>query len=297
MSVEVTSKEKSIAPVKGGYTPSKQVLQVSPIMRVRRGVSTSHETNFLFEGSTKKISLPLIEDKRRFIFVDPFESIEERKWLEKELGQDLNPNNPADKNFFVDYRVVLGKTDEDLHMDNPHDLLMIRVLQANKDLICTTTTARIEDLKIEYMYTLGPKGVKFNRANLEAETKASCFDFYIKNKDNADALKAILRLMGETLTVGSSLESLRTSVYKKIEEDPFRFFEVINDKDRPYKLLFDLALQYSAIFITDEGIVMKGSTTPIAETKHGAIEFFKDPKNSLEVNKIKAYINQAKDGV
>lgn len=276
------------------YVPPVGKLILAPIRRMRRGTPVYHQTNFLFEDSNIAFGVPIKADKRRTMRDEIFESPEEQAYLERELGEDLNIHKTKN-NFFSTYRIVVGSEKEEYDLSIPEDLLAVRVLQSNKDKILLQSGLDVKDIKVEYLYSLTPEGEELDLELYNAEINTFLYSFYSKNKENRAVLVSVLTLMKNFVPAGASLKFLNEQLFNQIKTNPTELYNVLNDPDIKERTLYDRALTSRAIYVTDEGIVMKGSNIPFADNKTGVIRFFKDPKNSTDVAQIKAWIKQFED--
>jgi hypothetical protein len=295
--------QDQIAPVsvmEQGYIPEKVLYVVKPILRVRNGVPVSHETNFKFLDTHDSIGLPMVADRRQKRFVNPFKSEAEIQWLEKKLNKSINVYD-GDNIFLSNFRVILKKTKTDeehltLWTDNPNELLSIRILQANRDLICADNTLRITDIPITCRYTLGPIDKEFELELSQADVQKDIWAFYSSAENDPRKLGAFIKLLKPSAIIDyTDLKWLRKETYNLIQADPEKAYVVISDKDMQYKVFWENATETRAVVFTDEGWCIYGSSIPFAINKHQAIEYFKNPKNSEEVNIIKARIKQVRD--
>jgi hypothetical protein len=100
----------------------------------------------------------ILEDQRRVKIQKYIESypngMTEKEFFEKELGVDLNPTMPTDKNFWRSDkrgRVVLTKEGTTLNLNQPLDMLKYKILLSNKTLISPSYEDRMLKASYEFM--------------------------------------------------------------------------------------------------------------------------------------------------
>lgn len=279
--------------VEADYTPPREKKIVAPIKRIRMGTPVSHETNFKFQDAYEKLRLPIINPNGKQQYKNPFRSKEEQEWLEKELGADLNIYKKED-NYFDFFEVKLGKTPVPFDLSNPNDLLAVRVLEQNTDIICTDPNDRLN--KITYKWILSKDGFQEIEKEQMGERSVEIWGFYNKIKDDKDALVSFLRLRGFFPPANSSLKWLAAQVVEELNSNPTECYIQIKDEDREYKVLMDKALESRAVIYSGEdGYIIKGDTHSFANNKANVILYFKDPRNAEDVARIKAHIKTFED--
>lgn len=276
-----------------GYVPSRETKTVAPIKRMRKGTPVSHETNFKFQDSYEKLRLPIVSANGKSKYKDPFESKEEREWLEKELGADLNIYL-SENNYFDDFVVKLGKTPIPFRMDIPDELMAIRVLQQNSDAICLDPNDRLN--KITYKWIMSKDGFQEIEKEQLGERAIAIWGFYKTIQNDKNELVSFLRLRGQFPPANATLKWLAAQVVEELNSNPTECYIQIMDEDRQYKVLMDKALEARAIIYGgDEGYMIKGDTHSFASNKANVLIFFKSPKNGEEVARIKAHIKDFED--
>lgn len=268
----------------------KGKLIAAPIKRIRKGTPVSHETSFKFKNAYEKIGLPMINVGGRGKFVNPFNSDEEREYLEKVLGEDLNFNREGN-DFLANFRVKLGNNVEEFDLSDPIDYLSVLILKQNKDRICTDPEERMN--KATYMWILSETGFQEAEREELGDRKVELYAYYDANRDNKRELIDFLKLRSLNPPLTADLSWLRARVFDEIEGNPTQSYIIITDPDKKYKILFEQALEARAIFYSaDEGYVMKGRSIPFATNKANALIYFKEKRNQEDVAEIKALIEQ-----
>lgn len=275
------------------YIPSTEIKTIGPIRRLRKGVPINHETNFKFRDAYDKYMLPLVTSNGKTKYKNPFKSDLERKWLEKELGEDLNIYKKED-NYFDTFVVKLTKTKETFKMNDPNDLLAVRILEQNSDFVCTEPDQRLN--KITYKWILSKEDFQNIEKTKAGEREIELWAYYNKAQNDKKELISFLRLRGQFPPSNVTLSWLQSQVYDEIKANPVDCYIQIMDEDREYKILMDRALESRAIiFQGEEGYFIKGRSHSFAANKANVLIYFKDPRNAEDVAEIKAHIKEFED--
>lgn len=283
---EVTESQPSFVPPTGTRV-------CAPIKRKRKGTPVSHEANFKFGDATNTYVLPIINANGRKKYKNPFHSEEEREYLEEKLGADLNPHR-VDNEFFADFHVELGKGKTNFDLSDPIDLLSVRVLECWKDEICLNPEDRLN--KLTYKYILSEDGFQEVESENLADRKVELMAFYSKIKNKKPDLVSFLKLRGKRPADNAKVNWLNAAVFDEMEANPTECYALIVDENREWKILLDRALSAKAVILTkDNGYVLRDHVEPFAHNKDNAVLYIKDPKNSEELQLIRAQIKEYED--
>ena len=128
--------------------------------------------------------------------------ITQKEFFEKELGVDLNPTLPADKNFWRSDRrgrVILTKEGTTLNLSLPLDMLKYLILIANKMLISPSYDERINKATYEFMVVDENKIT--SKKLEEADLKAQAYVKYAEVTNSKTATIGFIKSLGRTIPV------------------------------------------------------------------------------------------------
>lgn len=248
-----------------------------------------HEAYFLFATATRDYVLPL---DRQLRLVNPFESKEEKEWLEDELKVDLNINKPTD-NYWHKFKVKLGKEDKHLDLTRPKDYLEYLVLKCNKQFIAPLGTNKTSYLATQ-KYAMTKEGDEIKETANRANKYGEAWRAFGKIENDKQAMINFLRVYGQTTTTvgtkrakitnNTKTELLVSMIDEIINKDVDGFLSIIRSKDDyELKILIANAVDCGAINKVDRKYFLLGGDPMCEEglisTLDNAVNWLKSPKN------------------
>jgi hypothetical protein len=277
------------------FIPSTEKIVVAPIMRQRNPLITDpeHEAYFLFGTATNTYCLPL---DRQGNLVDPFLSLEEKTWLERELDLDLN-HHKRENNYFKLHKVRLGKEKRTLDLSNPKDYLDYIILRANKKTIAPDGASSLK--LATYKYALEKESFREETIAKKADVEIECFMALGKIKDDNTKMANLLKVYGKKVSPQSKSSFLISELRKIITEDPKEFLEVVNNQeDYEIKLLIAEGIEAGAIIKKGRKYFLPGGDhlcgegeVPVLQT---VIDYLQSPAQQDLLLGIKARIDKFK---
>lgn len=279
------------APV-ASFTPPSGIRVCAPIKRIRKGNPVSHETNFKYGKATNTYVLPIINVNGRKQFMNPFHSREEQDYLAEALGEDLNTFK-KDNSFLEEFQVELGKNKEEFDLSNPVDLLSVRILECWKDEVCLNPEDRMS--KLTYKYILSEDGYQEIESEQLADRKIELMAFYKSIKTSKSDLVSFLRMRSLQPPSSADVKWLAARVFEEMEANPTECYALITDENREWRILMDRALSARAIIVSEDGYMFRDHVDTFATNKDNAILYIKDPRNSEELQTVRAQIKEYED--
>lgn len=275
---EVVTKTKK----EGFKLPNKTVI-VQPIFR-NGFLPKGHEANFLFKHAKNKFELPRLMVTGSY--KDPFSSDEERKYLEKFLGLDLNPFDEKN-NYFKGFSVALGKDPITLDLSHPEQYLQYLVLKANTEYVTTNYEQR--NRKQTYKYVIIDKDAQDTEALERVNQTTKAYETLTKINKSPSDLRALLIADNKSVSPQTKVDFLTTEVFKMFEERRHTFLALTSDLETVrYKALIFDAIRMKAIVVTGmKAYALPDTPGVIANSEGELISWFKDPENSEEVARIR----------
>ena len=171
-----------------------------------------------------------------------------KEFFEKELGVDLNPTLPADKNFWRSDRrgrVILTKEGTTLNLNLPLDMLKYLILIANKMLISPSYDERINKATYEFMVVDENKIT--SKKLEEADLKAQAYVKYAEVTNSKTATIGFIKSLGRTIPVTATAEWLKSEVANIVETNPKYFLEIVTHPQYNERIFVQEAVEAGAI--------------------------------------------------
>lgn len=278
------------------FTPRKDKIIVKPIMRARNPLITDpeHEAFFLVGSATISYCLPV---DRQGNLINPFESEEEKKWLEEELDLDLNIHKSKD-NFWTRFKVKLGKVNKTINLANPKEYLEYLVLKANKLYIAPDGNSTRN--KATYRYALVSEGFETKKQAKEADLEIDAYMALGSLKEDKQEMLDFLKVYGKKVSPASKSDFLVGELKNIIQTDIKKFLDLYHDKEN-YKLRLLIAdgVEVGAIMKDRRKYHLPGGDPLCAPgdspTIENALKYLKDASNQDILTTIKARVENAKD--
>jgi predicted CopG family antitoxin len=219
---------------------------------------------------------------------------DEQKYLEKELGVNLSFSK--NNKFWSNRHVHIKRTEELLRsgivmdISNPDGYLDYKILSVQGYFAPSWEDRNAKPM--EYRFAITKEGEKLDDDQREADIEQEASNKFFKMKNNKESLTDFLIRYGAKPDKDSSIEFLRTQVWKLVTKFPTKFLEIVGDSDYDTKIFLDKALRCNAIKMIGRTTYAlnygKGDT--IGSTLGLAISYLKDKANSTTLLEIQARI-------
>lgn len=272
---------EKVGEVNTSFTLPNKKIKVIPVLR-KNPLATndrSTEAQSLYGTAHRKYTLPRRESGN---FVNPFDSDEERNFIESRLGmqKDSLLVEKKTENFWINSfkPIVLDKNEKVLDLSQVDDYLVYKVLLTNKneiaesqDFIKSKPYCRYAIVDLTYEDTKQAK---------KANTLADAYLEFAKIRNSREELSDIMYLLnnGSRVSLTASLEWLQTEVNKHITDNPEKFLTIIRDTQASVKVLLSKAVAHR-IVIKENGVLRMPNNKILGTTVDAAIAFLIDPVN------------------
>lgn len=307
MAKKVVEQEEKNDLVTNEYLPNKRIV-LKPTPRQGQIVDDpEHKMYFMMEDAINEWKLPL--NAKTGQLRDPFKSVEEREFFEKEMDTDLNIFN-KERNFWWDFKVQVSKTPTLLEkgivfdLSNPIQNLQVKILKMQEDIAPTWT---LRKKKPGYKWVLVDETQAFVDKSTEADQMAEAYAHYATIKDSESKMYDFLRIYGATNNMRKSIsrdtkkDFLKSEVFKIIESNLKGYLAVINSGDYETKIMLERAVEVGAIENDYNKYKLPGGDliNPIDSSYAGTVHQLKEWSNPQHEDydkflTIKARINNAK---
>lgn len=279
------------------FTPPNTKVIVKPVMRMRNPMieNPEHEAYFLFGTASIDYCLP---SDRNNNLINPFESKEEQKWLEKELDADLNIYKKVD-NYWTKHRVRLGKDERLLNLSNAKDYIDYLILKANKLYIAPDGDSMMK--RATYRYALVAEEFQVKAQVKSSDKKKKAYKEAARLEERGkDFMLNFLKVYGHRASPESKTEFLVSQIDQIIESDIDGFLKIVDDKNYEYKLLIANAVEVGAVHKKGRLFYLPGGD-PLcgpgeAPTIETVVKYILEPANSDILIALKARISDKKKG-
>jgi hypothetical protein len=222
---------------------------------------------------------------------------DERKFLETQLKADLSFRK--DNKYWSKRHIIIKRTEEllrvgyEIDLSTPDGYLDFKILSVNPR-IAPSWDKRNDSM--EYKFAIVRHGEKLVEDQTAADAKMDAFDSYSKIKNNKEALIDFLVRFGKKPDENSSLEFLRTQVWKIVDSTPEKFTIIVSDPDYEMKTFIDKALSAGALKVQGRTTYTLGygNEDVIGRTMKDAILYLKDKKNNVTLLEIQGHIENFK---
>lgn len=219
---------------------------------------------FLYNKVKRSYQLPLnseargggvkviLDDQKRVKIQKYMESfpngMTQKEFFEKELGVDLNPTLPADKNFWRSDRrgrVILTKEGVTLNLNQPLDMLKYYILLANKMLISPSYEERTNKATYEFMIVDDSKVT--SQKLEEASIKANAYVKFAEITNSKKATIGFIKSLGRTIPATATEDWLKNEVLNVVDKSPTYFLEIVNHPQYNERIFVQEAVEAGAI--------------------------------------------------
>lgn len=218
----------------------------------------------------------------------------QKEFFEKELGVDLNPTLPADKNFWRSDRrgrVILTKEGTTLNLSLPLDMLKYLILIANKMLISPSYDERINKATYEFMVVDENKIT--SKKLEEADLKAQAYVKYAEVTNSKTATIGFIKSLGRTIPATATAEWLKSEVANIVETNPKYFLEIVTHPQYNERIFVQEAVEAGAIIRKGEKRYTLDNGAELGDLTD-VINYLLNPDNQEVKLRVKAKIELTK---
>lgn len=218
----------------------------------------------------------------------------QKEFFEKELGVDLNPTLPADKNFWRSDRrgrVILTKEGTTLNLSLPLDMLKYLILIANKMLISPSYDERINKATYEFMVVDENKIT--SKKLEEADLKAQAYVKYAEVTNSKTATIGFIKSLGRTIPVTATAQWLKSEVANIVETNPKYFLEIVTHPQYNERIFVQEAVEAGAIIRKGEKRYTLDNGAELGDLTD-VINYLLNPDNQEVKLRVKAKIELSK---
>lgn len=194
----------------------------------------------------------ILDDQKRVSIQKYMESypngMTQKEFFETELGVDLNPTLPTDKNFWRSDRrgrVILTKEGTTLNLNRPLDMLKYLILLSNKMLISPSYDERI--LKATYEFMIVDEDKVTVQKLAEANVKADAYVKFAEITNSKQAIVGFIKSLGRTIPATATTDWLKNEVLNVLEKDPNYFLEIVTHPQYNDRIFVQEATEAGAI--------------------------------------------------
>ena len=291
--------------VKAAFSLPKSTILVEHIDRASMLIIEQNRPNHVYNkgiGPRSKLSYQLPPNPNNpASLINPFSSKEEQTYLEKVLGLQENELSTArrDSPYWSTYWITLNKSGKILHLDNPTDYLMWKVLLTLNNLVAKSP--ELANTKKTYRFVLKDLSYDADLMNLNMSKMSKAYSLYGELEGKFETLKQIvIEHLGNRIPEQiNSINFIIKTIKDIIQNTPDRFIELASDKDLSYKSIVSSAIEYNIIKRKGE-LYYDIDGTPLClsndvNNKEGFIRFLKDDNSQTFVSQMMLRIETAKE--
>ena len=264
-----------------------KTISVKPIKPRKPFLKKGHDGEDVYTGCHKDYGLPYDVNLRSY--KNPFLEEGEQELFEKLLNQEEGALNlykfkVTEPNFWGNFLLKIPKEGTTLHLNNPADALMYRVLL--QDPKAATSNSELSILQKEY--TLLDESKKDEELSILGQKQDEANDFMHKIKKSKKQMVDTLRLMGKSVDKDASMDWLKAELYKIINEVSTtkgvvgldKFLEVMKDPVAETKLFVLDAIEQKELVRTQTGFKVEGLNEFVGLNYEDVVKHFlkEDPK-------------------
>lgn len=266
--------------------PGKKVL-VKPIVRNNGTFPAGHDGEFRYTGCVMSICLPIDSKSNSLVAIL---TKEEQAIFEEELNLTKGALSFYDKSapYWRKFRVELDKDGIVLNLDNPIDVLKLKVLKVDRR-IAHSWEDRLKSGEYQYALVDTAEEVKTN-AN-KASLMQEVYKAFGKIEDSASKMQNVLKVINKR-TTNKDLDFLKSEVQKLIDNNPKEFLDIVNDKSFNTKVFINDCLAKNVLERTTRGGIKMYGGEEFASSLQEAVEFLESKGNQDIYLKLKAQLDK-----
>ena len=209
----------------------------------------------------------VILDNTKRVFIEKYiadfpTGMTEQEFFEKELGEDMNPYNGHDTNFWKNSkkaRVTLTKKGLTLNLNRIMDMLKYKILIINTMHIAPSFDDR--KLKATYEFMIVTEGKIVSRKLEEAEIQSAAYIKYAEITRSKSTMIDFIKSLGRVIPIKHDDDWLKGEVLNVLQNNASTFLALVNDPSYASKIFIQDAVEAGAIkrmnknrYVSDNGI-------------------------------------------
>jgi hypothetical protein len=218
----------------------------------------------------------------------------QKEFFEKELGVDLNPTLPVEKNFWRSDRrgrVILTKEGTTLNLNLPLDMLKYLILISNKMLVSPSYEERVN--KATYEFMIVDENKITSKKLEEADLKAQAYVKYAEVTNSKAATIGFIKSLGRTIPVTATEEWLKSEVANIVESNPKYFLEIVTHPQYNERIFVQEAVEAGAVIRKGEKRYTLDNGAELGDLTD-VINYLLNPDNQEVKLRVKAKIELSK---
>lgn len=250
------------------------------------------------ENAVKTLTVPQLRNGQ---LVDVLTK-DEKTFLEKYMNLPDNALSVYNKqnNYWSNYSVRLGKSDNYLDLSNPDDYIKYAVLRANTNIVCPNLKTLQDKPKITYEFVIISEGEEAKASMTRISARKKAYQEYGKIEDDLSTMRVVLEAMtGRPVASTSKKEVLAERLDSLIESDAKLFLNIVQDPMLKTKVLIREGIEAGAIVDRGGQLYLRDGNMPLCDngepTFTVAANFLNQPKNQELKFSIEAKIKMYKE--
>jgi uncharacterized protein YqgQ len=229
------------------------------------------------------------------------EEMTERKYFERVLGLNLDPNsaeNHFNKHYDSDNKrdrptMVNIENKLDLNLNNPADMLRYKILLCHTAEIARSKEVYNQEKRPSTLFLMVQKNTDVSDIVEKAMLGAEAAKYYLEIVADKDKMLKFLTTVNKVYDYRTDIQKLKAEVTKIYQADAKAFIDACTDVYADLKWVLTKARQMNVL---DMNAANKTFSTKSGEryTFDKLIEYFKDPRNSEEFMDIEIAISEIK---
>lgn len=198
---------------------------------------------------------------------------DEQKFFEEKLGLKSGDLSPASEWWgSLEIRLANDKATY-FNTQDTMNKLKVKVLMASSK-ICNSPREKFNWPKAEFM--VDNEQIEAELLSVQIDTKFEAMKALMET--TPEEKRGFLRLYGKRGVTDMREVMVKAELAKKVEENPAKFLELINDKQLKTRFLLEELLEEG--FITRHGNYYKNGDDPIGNSTEEVLGYLEDPKHN-----------------
>ena len=235
------------------------------------------------EGSHRTFTVPVIGSTNTMKDVL---TKEEKAYFESVLGLNLSVLTKVD-NYWVNFKVILGKEDTYLDLSKVEDYLKYKVLLANNNFICKSLEEYDRRPLTTYQYVLISEGQELKMAVNKRQLRKECYKLAGKIESDFDMLKVVIEMLDRRpVSDKTSITFLANKLDEYIEENASEVYKLLNNPALKTIVFVKKCVRAGLIIKTGDFYYLKSGRAKVPMAEDGkdpvieqAVKFINNPKN------------------
>lgn len=235
------------------------------------------------EGSHRTYTVPVVGSSGNMKDVL---TKEEKAYFESVLGVNLSVLTKVD-NYWVNFKVVLGKEDTYLDLSKVEDYLKYKVLLTNKNFICESLEEYERRPLTTYQYVLISEGQELKVATNKRQLRKECYKLAGKIEGDFEMLKAVIEMLDKRPVSDKNTSTfLANKLDEHIEENAAEVYKLLNNPSLNTIVFIKKCVRAGLIIKTGDFYYLKSGKAKVPMAEDGrdpvieqAVKYINSPKN------------------